>query len=146
RDLRRGGRRGEHRHHPRGPGRGDHPAGHRRLLRHGPGRTAAARRTARRAPQGAFVGFDASPAAVKNSLSYSLQRLGTDYVDLYQPARLDPEVPIEDTVGAVAEMIEAGFVRCVGLSEVGAETIRRAHAVHPISALQIEYSLMSRSI
>jgi aryl-alcohol dehydrogenase-like predicted oxidoreductase len=99
-----------------------------------------------RDPQGAFVGFDASPAAVKNSLSYSLRRLGTDYVDLYQPARLDPAVPIEDTVGAVAEMIDAGFVRYVGLSEVGAETIRRAHAVHPISALQIEYSLMSRGI
>ena len=99
-----------------------------------------------RDPQGAFVGYDASPAAVKNSLSYSLQRLGTDYVDLYQPARLDPQVPIEDTVGAIAEMVDAGFVRCVGLSEVGVETIRRAHAVHPIIALQIEYSLMSRGI
>jgi aryl-alcohol dehydrogenase-like predicted oxidoreductase len=99
-----------------------------------------------RDPQGAFVGYDASPAAVKNSLSYSLQRLGTDYVDLYQPARLDPQVPIEDTVGAIAEMVDAGFVRCVGLSEVGVETIRRAHAVHPITALQIEYSLMSRGI
>ena len=99
-----------------------------------------------RDPRGAFVGYDASPAAVKNFLSYSLTRLGTDYIDLYQPARLDPQVPIEDTVGAVAEMIGAGFVRCVGLSEVGAETIRRAHAVHPISALQIEYSLMSRGI
>jgi len=99
-----------------------------------------------RDPQGAFVGYDASPAAVKNFLAYSLQRLGTDYIDLYQPARLDPQVPIEDTVGAIAEMIDAGFVRYAGLSEVGAETIRRAHAVHPISALQIEYSLMSRSI
>jgi aryl-alcohol dehydrogenase-like predicted oxidoreductase len=99
-----------------------------------------------RDPRGAFIGYDARPAAVKNSLAYSLQRLGTDYVDLYQPARLDPQVPIEDTVGAVAEMIDAGFVRWVGLSEVGAETIRRAHAVHPISALQIEYSLMSRGI
>jgi aryl-alcohol dehydrogenase-like predicted oxidoreductase len=99
-----------------------------------------------RDPGGAFVGFDASPAAVKNSLAYSLRRLGTDYVDLYQPARLDAQVPIEDTVGAIAEMIDAGFVRYVGLSEVGAETIRRAHAVHPVSALQIEYSLMSRGI
>jgi aryl-alcohol dehydrogenase-like predicted oxidoreductase len=99
-----------------------------------------------RDPGGAFVGYDASPAAVKNFLAYSLQRLGTDYVDLYQPARLDPEVPIEDTVGAIAEMIDAGYVRYVGLSEVGAETIRRAHAVHPVSALQIEYSLMSRGI
>jgi aryl-alcohol dehydrogenase-like predicted oxidoreductase len=99
-----------------------------------------------RDPGGAFVGYDASPAAVKNSLAYSLRRLGTDYVDLYQPARLDAQVPIEDTVGAIAEMIDAGFVRYVGLSEVGAETIRRAHAVHPVSALQIEYSLMSRGI
>ncbi len=99
-----------------------------------------------RDPSGAFVGHDASPAAVKNSLAYTLTRLGTDYVDLYQPARLDPRVPIEDTVGAIAEMIQAGYVRHIGLSEVGAQTIRRAHAVHPIAALQIEYSLMSRGI
>src|SRR5579875_3383396 len=91
-----------------------------------------------RDPRGAFIGHDASPVMVKNSLAYSLQRLGTDYVDLYQPARLDPRVPIEDTVGAIAEMIEAGFVRYLGLSEMGAETIRRAHAVHPVTALQIE--------
>ena len=83
---------------------------------------------------------------VKSSLAYSLTRLGTDYVDLYQPARLDPRVPIEDTVGAIADMVQAGYVRHMGLSEVGAETIRRAHAVHPIAALQIEYSLMSRGI
>jgi aryl-alcohol dehydrogenase-like predicted oxidoreductase len=101
---------------------------------------------AQRDPRGAFVGYDASPSAVKTSLAYSLQRLGTDYVDLYQPARLDPDVPIEDTVGAIAEMIDAGFVRYLGLSEMGAATIRRAHAVHPVSALQIEYSLMSRGI
>ena len=99
-----------------------------------------------RDPAGAFLGFDASPAAVKTSLAYSLQRLGTDHVDLYQPARLDQRVPIEDTVGAIAEMVKAGYVRYIGLSEVGAETIRRAHAVHPVSALQIEYSLMSRGI
>ena len=99
-----------------------------------------------RDPGGAFVGYDASPAAVKNSLAYSLTRLGTDYVDLYQPARLDPRVPIEDTVGAIAELIQAGYVRHVGLSEMGAATIRRAHAVHPVSGLQIEYSLMSRGI
>jgi aryl-alcohol dehydrogenase-like predicted oxidoreductase len=99
-----------------------------------------------RDPRGAFIGHDASPNAVKNSLAYSLQRLGTDYVDLYQPARLDPRVPIEDTVGAIAEMIEAGFIRYLGLSEMGAATIRRAHAVHPVTALQIEYSLMSRGI
>ena len=99
-----------------------------------------------RDPRGAFIGHDASPVGVKNSLAYTLQRLGTDYVDLYQPARLDPRVPIEDTVGAIAEMIEAGFVRYLGLSELGAGTIRRAHAVHPVTALQIEYSLMSRGI
>ena len=99
-----------------------------------------------RDPRGAFIGHDASPAGVKNSLAYTLQRLGTDYVDLYQPARLDPHVPIEDTVGAIAEMIDAGFVRYLGLSEMGADTIRRAHAVHPVTALQIEYSLMSRGI
>jgi aryl-alcohol dehydrogenase-like predicted oxidoreductase len=99
-----------------------------------------------RDPSGAFIGHDASPAAVKNSLAYTLTRLGTDYVDLYQPARLDPRVPIEDTVGAIAEMVQAGYVRHIGLSEMGAQTIRRAHAVHPIAALQIEYSLMSRGI
>jgi aryl-alcohol dehydrogenase-like predicted oxidoreductase len=99
-----------------------------------------------RDPGGAFVGHDASPAMAKSSLAYTLTRLGTDYVDLYQPARLDPRVPIEDTVGAIAEMVQAGYVRYIGLSEVGAETIRRAHAVHPIAALQIEYSLMSRGI
>jgi aryl-alcohol dehydrogenase-like predicted oxidoreductase len=99
-----------------------------------------------RDPRGAFIGYDASPAAVKTFLAYSLTRLGTDYIDLYQPARLDPKVPIEDTVGAIAEMIDAGYVRNVGLSEVGAATIRRAAAVHPVTALQIEYSLMSRGI
>ncbi len=99
-----------------------------------------------RDPSGAFVGHDTSPAMVKNSLAYTLTRLGTEYVDLYQPARLDPRVPIEETVGAIADMIKAGYVRYLGLSEMGAETIRRAHAVHPVSALQIEYSLMSRGI
>ena len=99
-----------------------------------------------RDPSGAFIGNDASPVTVKNSLAYSLTRLGTDYVGLYQPARLDPRVPIEDTVGAIAETVQAGYVRYIGLSEVGADTIRRAHAVYPIAALQIEYSLMSRGI
>jgi aryl-alcohol dehydrogenase-like predicted oxidoreductase len=99
-----------------------------------------------RDPSGAFIGHDASPVMVKNSLAYTLERLGTDYVDLYQPARLDPRVPIEDTVGAMAEMVQAGYIRYIGLSEMGAETIRRAHAVHPVTALQIEYSLMSRGI
>ncbi len=99
-----------------------------------------------RDPGGAFIGHDASPVALKNSLAYTLTRLGTDYVDLYQPARLDHRVPIEDTVGAIAEMVKAGYVRYLGLSEVGADTIRRAAAVHPVTALQIEYSLMSRGI
>jgi aryl-alcohol dehydrogenase-like predicted oxidoreductase len=99
-----------------------------------------------RDPGGAFIGHDTSPVAAKNSLAYSLTRLGTDYVDLYQPARLDHRVPIEDTVGAIAELIQAGYVRYLGLSEMGADTIRRAAAVHPVAGLQIEYSLMSRSI
>jgi aryl-alcohol dehydrogenase-like predicted oxidoreductase len=99
-----------------------------------------------RDPRGGFTGYDARPAAVKNFLAYSLTRLGTDYVDVYQPARLDPLVPIEETVGAIAEMIQAGYVRCLGLSEMGADTIRRAAAVFPVAGLQIEYSLMSRGI
>jgi aryl-alcohol dehydrogenase-like predicted oxidoreductase len=95
---------------------------------------------------GGFVGFDGRPAAVKNFLAYTLQRLGVDYIDIYRPARLDPNVPIEDTVGTIADMVKAGYVRHIGLSEVGAETIRRAAAVHPIVDLQIEYSLLSRGI
>ena len=101
---------------------------------------------AQRGPDGSWIGYDARPEAVKTALAYTLQRLGTDHVDVYRPARLDPEVPIEDTVGAISELVEAGYVRYVGLSEVGADTIRRAHAVHPISDLQIEYSLASRGI
>ena len=97
-----------------------------------------------RGPGHEFGGQDSRPAAVKNFLAYSLTRLGTDHVDIYRPARLDPAVPIEDTVGAIKEMIDAGYVRHVGLSEVDAATIRRAHAVHPIADLQIEYSLLSR--
>ena len=99
-----------------------------------------------RDPGGGFVGVDASPAAVKNFLAATLRRLGTDYVDVYRPARVDPTVPIEETVGAIGEMVAAGHVRHVGLSEVGAGTLRRAHAVHPVSDLQIEYSLISRGI
>jgi aryl-alcohol dehydrogenase-like predicted oxidoreductase len=101
---------------------------------------------AQRDPSGAWLGYDASPNAVKTALAYTLRRLNTDYIDVYRPARLDPNVPIEETVGAIKEMVEAGYVRHIGLSEVGAETIRRAHAVHPISDLQIEYSLFSRGI
>ena len=101
---------------------------------------------AQRTPDGAYVGFDGRPAAVKTSLAYSLKRLGVDHIDIYRPARLDPATPIEETVGAIAEMVEAGYVRHIGLSEVGSETIRRAAAVHPICDLQIEYSLISRGI
>jgi pyridoxine 4-dehydrogenase len=99
-----------------------------------------------RGPDGSIVGNDLRPPAVKNFLAYTLRRLGTDYVDVYRPGRVFPDVPIDETVGAIAEMVEAGYVRHVGLSEVGAETVRRAHAVHPISDLQIEYSLLSRGI
>jgi aryl-alcohol dehydrogenase-like predicted oxidoreductase len=99
-----------------------------------------------RDPSGAMIGFDARPTSVKSFLAYSLRRLGTDRVDIYRPARLDPSVPIEDTVGAIAELIRAGYVRGLGLSEVGASTIRRAHAVQPVVDLQIEYPLMSRGI
>ena len=101
---------------------------------------------AMRDPANAALGFDARPSAVKSFLAYSLRRLNTDYVDIYRPARLDPAVPIEDTVGAIADMVTAGYVRYVGLSEVGADTLRRAHAVHPVTDLQIEYSLFSRGI
>ncbi|MFC8100281.1 aldo/keto reductase [Streptomyces sp. NPDC057363] len=98
------------------------------------------------APGGAYTGIDSRPEAAKNFLAHSLSRLGTDYVDVYRLARLDPRVPIEDTVGAIKELVEAGYVRHIGLSEIDAETVRRAHAVHPISDLQIEYSLLSRTV
>jgi aryl-alcohol dehydrogenase-like predicted oxidoreductase len=99
-----------------------------------------------RDPDGGWAGVDGRPVAVKNFLAYSLRRLGTDHVDVYRLGRYNPEVPIEETVGAIGEMVEAGYVRHVGLSEVGAETIRRAQETHPISDLQIEYSLISRGI
>jgi aryl-alcohol dehydrogenase-like predicted oxidoreductase len=99
-----------------------------------------------RDPGGAWIGYDARPEAVKTFLAYTLRRLDTDHVDIYRPARVDPSVPIEETIGAIAEMVEAGYVRHIGLSEVGVDTIRRAAAVHPISDLQIEYSLLSRGI
>jgi aryl-alcohol dehydrogenase-like predicted oxidoreductase len=97
-----------------------------------------------RGPDGNWLGVDTRPAAIKNFLSYTLTRLGVDHVDIYRAARLDPSVPIEETVGAIADLVKAGYVRAIGLSEVGPETIRRAQAVHPISDLQIEYSLISR--
>jgi pyridoxine 4-dehydrogenase len=99
-----------------------------------------------RDPSMGFVGYDARPQAVKNFLTYSLKRLNVDHIDIYRPARLDPAVPIEDTVGAIADMVTAGYVRAIGLSEVGPATIRRAANVHPIADLQIEYSLIVRMI
>ncbi|WP_203710506.1 aldo/keto reductase [Asanoa siamensis] len=99
-----------------------------------------------RGPGHEAAGQDSRPEAVRNFLAYSLTRLGTDHIDIYRPARLDPTVPIEDTIGAIKEMIDAGYVRHIGLSEVDARTIRRAHAVHPIADLQIEYSLLSRAV
>jgi aryl-alcohol dehydrogenase-like predicted oxidoreductase len=99
-----------------------------------------------RGPDGAIIGYDARPAAMKNFLAHSLSRLGVDYIDIYRPAGLDPNVPVEDMVGAIAEMVKAGYVRHIGLSEVGADTIRRAAKVHPICDVQLEYGLVSRSI
>jgi aryl-alcohol dehydrogenase-like predicted oxidoreductase len=98
-----------------------------------------------RGPDGSWIGYDARPVMVKTWVAYSLKRLGVDVIDVYRPSRLDPNVPIEETIGAIADLIKAGYVRKIGLSEVGPETIRRAHAVHPITDLQIEYSVASRS-
>jgi aryl-alcohol dehydrogenase-like predicted oxidoreductase len=95
-------------------------------------------------PDRAIIGFDARPQLVKTFAAYSLKRLGIDVIDIYRPARLDPNVPIEETIGAIADLIKAGFVKHLGLSEVGVETIRRAQAVHPVVDVQIEYSLISR--
>lgn len=97
-----------------------------------------------RGPDGAWLGFDLRPAAVKNSIAYSLKRLGVSRIDIYRPGRLDPAVPIEETIGAIAELVQAGYVGAIGLSEVGADTVRRAQTVHPLADLQIEYSLISR--
>ncbi len=99
-----------------------------------------------RGPDRSWLGFDGRPAATKTFIAYTLQRLGTDHIDIYRPGRLDANVPIEDTVGAIADLIKGGYVRHVGLSEVGSETLRRANAVHPVADLQIEYSLISRGI
>ena len=99
-----------------------------------------------RGPDGSWGGIDTRPAAIRNFLAYSLRRLGTDHIDIYRPARIDNTLPIEETVGVLAEMVQAGYIRHIGLSEVGADTLRRAHAVHPISDVQTEYSLVSRGI
>jgi len=101
---------------------------------------------AQRDPDGNFIGLDTRPAAVKTALAYTLKRLGTDHIDIYRPARVDPAVPIEDTVGAIADLVKRGYVRHIGLSEAGSDTIRRAYTIHPIVDLQIEYSLISRGI
>jgi aryl-alcohol dehydrogenase-like predicted oxidoreductase len=97
-----------------------------------------------RGPNGEFLGQDFRPAAIKNFISYSLQRLGTDYIDLYQPARIDPQFPIEETVGTIADLIKEGKVRYLGLSEANSEQIIQAHKVYPVSALEIEYALATR--
>ncbi len=99
-----------------------------------------------RDPKGGFAGYDARPVALRNFIAYSLQRLGVDYIDIYRPSRLDPAVPIEESIGAIADLVKEGYVRHIGLSEMGAEIIRRAAAVHPIADLQIEYSLIARGI
>ena len=99
-----------------------------------------------RDPEGAFIGFDSSPKAIRNFLSYSLQRLGVDYIDIYRPSRLDTSVPIEETMGTLADLVKAGHIRHIGLSEIGVETLQRAAAVHPVVDLQIEYSLISRGM
>ncbi|MDG3006188.1 aldo/keto reductase [Paludisphaera mucosa] len=99
-----------------------------------------------RTPDARFIGFDGRPAAVRTFLAYSLKRLKTDYIDLYQPARVDPSVPIEETVGAIAEMVQAGYVRHIGLSEASAATVKRAQAVHPIAALETEYAVLTREV
>ncbi|CAN7150785.1 aldo/keto reductase [Duganella sp. LjRoot269] len=101
---------------------------------------------AMRDPAGNWVGMDTRPAATKNFAAYSLKRLGVEHIDIYRPARLDPNVPIEETMAGLAELVKAGYVKHIGLSEVGSETLRRAHAVHPVADLQIEYSLISRGI
>lgn len=97
-----------------------------------------------RGPDGSWLGMDARPVAIRNFIAYSLTRLSLDHIDIYRPGRLDPAVPIEETIGALGDLVKAGYIRAIGLSEVGADTVRRAHATHPISDLQIEYSLISR--
>src|SRR5206468_2087094 len=116
-----------------------------RALRERPGKALlSVKFGALRGPEGSWLGMDARPAALKNFLGYTLTRLGVDHIDIYRPGRLDPAAPIEETVGAIADLIKAGYIRAIRLSEVGPDTIRRAQAVHPISDLQIEYSLISR--
>ncbi len=99
-----------------------------------------------RSPDDKYGVEDNKPEAIRDFLKYTLQRLGVEYIDLYQPARIDPKIPVEETIGAISDLIKEGYVRHVGLSEVGAKTIRRAHATHPLSWVQSEYSLFNREI
>jgi len=99
-----------------------------------------------RTPSGDFSGIDCRPVAIKNFAAYTLVRLGVETIDLYQPGRIDPTVPIEDTVGAIADLIKEGKVRYLGLSEANSEVVKRAHKVHPVAAVEVEYSLASRII
>lgn len=95
---------------------------------------------------GQMYGIDVRPEAVENYLNYTLNRLGTDYVDLYQPARINPHIPVEDTIGAIADLVKKGYVKNIGISEVNGETLRRANATYPISLVEVRYSLMDRHI
>ncbi|MCG9736399.1 aldo/keto reductase [Pseudoalteromonas shioyasakiensis] len=97
-------------------------------------------------PNQRFIGLDGRPESIKNFASYTLQRLNTEVIDLYQPCRCDPDVPYEETIGAIKDLIDDGKVRYLGVSEVGSELLKRAHAVHPVSALEVEYSSVCRFI
>lgn len=101
---------------------------------------------AQRGADGSFIGIATDPASTKTALAYTLKRLGVDYIDVYRPARVSPFVPIEDTIGAISDLVKQGYVRHIGLSEAGVDNIRRAHAVHPIVDLQIEYAMITRSV
>lgn len=98
------------------------------------------------APNGMFYGMDVHPKRVKNYLTHSLKRLKVDYIDLYQPARIDPLIPVEETIGAIVDLVKEGYVRDIGLSQVDSETLRKAHGVHPISYVEMEYSLFNRKM
>lgn len=98
------------------------------------------------APNGMMYGMDVHPFRVKNYLAHSLARLGLDYIDLYQPGRIDLGIPVEETVGAISELVKEGYVRHIGLSQIDANTLERANAVHPIHSVEMEYSLFNRSI
>lgn len=98
------------------------------------------------APNGMHYGIDVRPKSVKNYCAYSLQRLRLDYIDLYQPGRIDPDIPVEETIGAISELVHAGYVKHIGITQVNAETLQRAHTAYPISLVEQEYSLFNRNI